>query len=367
MLSTLPRSAGADTFLLFKLQELFFMRWIPSLVLVSSLMLASVPLAHAGTQQDIDAMNQRIEQLSADIKTANQNKDRATANRLRDERTQAQAELRELKKQLKEEAKAEEKQAKRAAAEAEWATYPPDRQLCAAVQYNRLDLVQKVLESGALDVSKDTGSCFFPLGDAAARGHVEIAEYLLQKGAPKTARAALMNTLISAVDAAAGSSEDRTAVLNVLKQHGATPFDSVDQSLPGALVASGDDTSRQKLKDDQNLDANLLGMGTSLTKSLEKGHINNIRWLLANGAKPEEAMLGRTALMIAVDSNDPAKVKLLVEAGANVNRRGAGFESVLAHAEKRRDKVGGRKKPDMETIVQYLQGRGATRSERDRP
>src|SRR5690606_26207196 len=129
----------------------------------------------------------------------------------------------------------------------------------------------------------------------------------------------------------------------------------------------GDDVAKQKLEQDYNVTADQLSMGNSFTKALEKGHINNIRWLLANGAKVEDSMLGRTALMIAVDSNDPDKVKLLVESGADVNRRGLNHASVLAHAERRLAKVGGRKKAGMETIVAYLKARGATRSDKDRP
>lgn len=340
-----------------------------SLVALAGLLcLLGAPLSHAATtQEQITAVNQRIEQLTAEIKTANQNKDKATAQQLRTERSTEQARLRDLKKQLKEENKAQEQQAKRAAAQAEWETYPADKKLCTAVQYNRFDLVQKVVESGTLDVRQNNDACFFPLGDAAARGFVDITDYLLQKGAAKTARAPVMNMLISAMDAAAGSSGDRTAVLEILKKHGATPFDSVEQSIPGGVVAGGDDVAKQKLKQDYNITDDALSLGTTLTKTLEKGHLNNIRWLLANGAKPEETMQGRTALMIAVDSNDVEKVKLLVNAGADVNRRGMRYESVLAHAEKRREGVGGKKKTGMEAIVHYLQSVGATRSEQDRP
>ena len=336
-------------------------------VLLLSLLCNFSLYAYASTQQDIDAVNQRIEQLSADIKTANQNKDRDTANRLRQERTDAQAQLRELKKQLKADAKAQEKKNKRAAAEAEWETYPADKKLCSAVQYNRLDLVQKVVSSGAIDIKAENGACFFPLGDAAARGHLEITEYLLQQGSPKVARAPFMNVLISAMDAAAGSSEDRTAVLAVLKKYGATPFDSVEATIPGAIVAEGDDVAKAKLKQDYNIDGNMLDTGTSLTKALEKGHINNIRWLLSNGSKPEESMMNRTALMIAADSNDVEKVKLLVEAGADVNRRGMGYESVLAHAQRRQAKANRKHRPGMDAIVDYLQSKGATRSDKEKP
>lgn len=343
------------------------MRHIVRPFILLACLLLTLP-AHAATTQDqINAVNQRIEQLNADIKTANQNRDKAGAQALREQRSAAQAELRDLKQQLREEKRAGEKQAKRAAAEAEWETYPADKKLCTAVQYNRFDLVKKVVESGTLDLQQPSQACFFPLGDAAARGFADITEYLLQKGAPKTARAPVMNALISAMDSAAASSEDRTAVLDVLKRHGATLYDSAEQSLPGGVVAQGDDVAREKLEQDYNVTADQLSMGNSFTKALEKGHINNIRWLLANGAKVEDSMLGRTALMIAVDSNDPDKVKLLVESGADVNRRGLNHASVLAHAERRLAKVGGRKKAGMETIVAYLKARGATRSDKDRP
>ena len=85
---------------------------IHRIILLASLLLAFPALA-ATTQDQINAVTQRIEQLNADIKTANQNKDKAGAQALREQRSAAQAELRELKKQLREEQRAGEKQAKR--------------------------------------------------------------------------------------------------------------------------------------------------------------------------------------------------------------------------------------------------------------
>ncbi|MDX5300318.1 MAG: ankyrin repeat domain-containing protein, partial [Gammaproteobacteria bacterium] len=284
--------------------------------------------------------------------------DRALADTLRQTRKDRQAELRDLKQDLKDARKAEEKHNKRAAAEREWEGYPPGRQLCTAIQYNRADLVQRVVESGALVIQQDLPDCYFPLGDAAARGHLDIVEYLLSKGAPTLANAPL-GQRISAMDAAASSQEDRTAILSALHRAGVGLADANQASLPGALVEQGDDFNKEQLKRQQNIEAADLGTGTSLTRALEEGHIANIRWLLANGAHPEESMLGRTALMIAVDSNDPEKVKALLDAGADVNRQGPGFRTALMHATSRLARVGKGKKADMEAIVALLKARGA--------
>ena len=341
------------------------MRHLHRTLLLCTLLLGTVSAAYPDTNADIQTTEQQIEQLSADIKTANRNKDKDTANQLREERSQAQAHLRELKKQQREEKKLQEKQAKRAAAEAEWETYPADKKLCTAVEYNRFDLVKKVVESSALDVSKPNAACLYPLGEAASRGFADIAEYLLQKGSPLIINEPIMKAKISAMDVAAGSRDDRTDILNILKQHGATPYDSVEGNLAGAVIGD-DEYARKKLQDDHNMSGDMLNLGTSLTKSLEKGHINNIRWLLSQGCSPEESMTGRTALMIAVDSNDIEKVKLLVATGADVNRRGINFQSVLAHSERHLARVSRKHKAAVTEIVEYLKTQGATYSEQDR-
>ncbi len=175
----------------------------------------------------------------------------------------------------------------------------------------------------------------------------------------------IMNVKVSAMDAAAGSKEDRTEILILLKKYGATPFDSLEANLAGAVVGE-DEEAKKQLKQNYNVESDMFTLGTSFTKSLEKGHINNIRWLLANGSKPEEAMTGRTALMIAVDSNDLDKVKLLIDAGADVNRRGVHFQSVLAFAEQAESRASKKHKAAMAEIVEYLKSRGATYSEQDR-
>lgn len=317
------------------------------------------------TSERIQQLNDRLGELSLQIRVANSNKEREKVAELRDEREQVQQELRDLRRLYREEKAAADKLAKREASERTWATYPPEKQLCAAIEYHRADLVEKVLESGQIDLNKPNDHCFFPLGDAAARGHVDIVEFLLQKKSPLAMRMPHFNRLISAMDAAASSKHERTAVLELLKQNGGTLNDSREDSAPSSVVASGDAAGQKELKEKYNLTTNQLTFGSTLVRALEDGHVDNIQWLLKEGADPNESALGRTALMVAVDSNDLEKISLLIQAGADVNQRGINYTSVLAYAEKRREKVNGGKKAEMDDIIRYLKNRGATHSEQE--
>lgn len=330
-----------------------------------ALLWAATGFALASTQEDISQTEQRIEAINLEIKAANKAKELDRAAQLRTERSQLKAQLRVQKQTLRDEKKRTEQAQKRAAAERQWATYEPDRKLCSAIEYNRPDLVQQVLSEHPFDWQKKNDVCFYPLGDAVARGHLAIAEMLLKQKAPLAARAPFMPILISAVDFAAQRKEDSTELLNLLQRYGATPFDSLEDNLAGAVVNPADQASKDQLKSDYNLTSELMTMGTSLAKSVEKGHINNLAWLLANGASAEDAMNGRTALMIAVDSGDLDKVKLLVDKGADVNRRGLKFESLLAQAERKQARASGAKRERYDAIVNYLRQQGATRSDKD--
>ena len=344
----------------------FPLAWLCASLLWLALMLLPSPWVFAADSHgQVQQLEQRIGQLSAEIKTAMQEKDSDKAKRLRAQRSELQAELRELKNQARSQQKTADQAAKREAAERQWASFPADKQLCTAIEYGRFDLVKKVVASGAINLQKNNSHCFFPLADAAARGQVEIAEYLLQQGSPLAMRAPQFQTLISAMDAAAAHKDDRTALLALLKRHGATAADSRDQSLPGALVADGGAEGDAQLQQQHNVSGAQLAQGGSLIRALDNGHPNNVRWLLANGASAEESALGRTALFAAIESNSLEKVKALVDAGADVNRRGMNHSSALRYAEKRRDRVGARKKTDMEQIIAYLKSKGASYSEKE--
>lgn len=313
-------------------------------------------------EKQIEALQARVDELSVQIRNANIERDRAKAAQLREWREIVQQELRTLKRELNEEKRQQQEAAKRTAVEREWAALPPQKQLCAAIQYQRLDLVRKVVESGAVDLQKTNDHCLFPLAEAAAQGQLDIAEYLLQQKSPLVMRAPNLAAPVSALDAAAASRQDRTQMLDLLKKYGASPVSAVEVPLPPAIAGSGDAGSQKLLQEKFNLDKSQLSAGSSLLRALEEGHVNNIRWLLKAGADPNEATLGRTALMVAVDSNDLEKVSALVQAGADVNQPGLNYVSLLTYAEKRQARVTGRRKAEMDEIIRYLKSQGAQKS-----
>ena len=345
---------------------------LPRAVAAAFLLLATTVASTSDLAAKQQALEAEIKQLSADIKEAGQAKDKTRVQSLREQRSAKQDELRELKQQARTADKASEQSQKRAAAEQTWATYPPAKQLCTAVEYNRLDLVKQVVESGrytAAQSQQSSEGCFFPLGDAAARGHLEITDYLLQKGFPTSAKAPHFGSTLTAYDAAAGSKDDRTAILALLKQKNVPTTAAETGAMAGArgMIAGADEVNRDQLKEKHNVTDSAFSEGTALTKSLEDGHLANIRWLLANGFKADGEMMGRTSLMIAIDSNEPEKVKVLLDAGVDVNRRGVGYSSALRHAEKRLAKASKKNQTKMTEIVALLKARGATHSDKERP
>lgn len=345
---------------------------LPRAAAAALLLLTANVAAASELETQQQALEAEIKQLNADIKAAGQAKDKTRLQSLREQRSAKQDALRELKQQARAADKASEQNQKRAAAEQTWATYPPAKQLCTAVEYNRLDLVKQVVESGrytAAQSQQSSEGCFFPLGDAAARGHLEITAYLLQKGFPTSAKAPHFGSTLTVYDAAAGSTQDRTAILALLKQNNVPSTADETGSMAGArgMIAGADDFNREQLKEKHNVTDAAFSEGTALTKSLEDGHIANIRWLLGNGFTADSEMMGRTTLMIAIDSNEPEKVKAVLDAGADVNQRGVGYSSALRHAEKRLAKASKKNQTKMTEIVTLLKARGATYSDKERP
>lgn len=294
------------------------------------------------TDEKIKQLSDRVGQLSVQIRTAHNNQERLKAAQLRDEREQIQRELQELRNKQREEKAAAEREAQRLAVEKTWESFPPQKRLCAAIEYNRLDLVEKSLAGNQVDLQKPNEYCFFPLGDAAERGHAEIVEYLLQQKSPLALYSPAQRHTISAIEYAARSKRDRTSILKLLKSHGATA--TINES------------------DSDNESTTVTVQGTVLTRTLETGHPKNIRWLLREGVNPNAAIPGRTALMIAIDSNDPDKVGLLIQAGADVNLRVSPQQTPLDYAEKRHATVRGKKKAEMDDIIAQLKNAGAVKA-----
>lgn len=316
----------------------------------------AAPTCATNLEERIETLNARIGELSVQIRRANTSQERDKAAELGEQRELLLQELRRLRNQAKEAKQQAAEVAERAALERAWAKYPPEKQLCAAIHYGRLDLVQKVVSSGAMDLLKPNRYCFFPLAEAAALGYRNIAEYLLEHKSPLVMRAPPDFTIpISALDAAAANREDRTAMLELLKKHGAS-LTASQNSTPPDTAAGKADADPRKIH---------LPYGSSLLKALEEGHLKNVRWLLKEGANPNDSLQGRTALMFAVDSNELDKVSTLLNAGADINQRGPEYLSVLTYAEQRQSRVSGRKKAEMDEIIAYLKARGATKSEQE--
>lgn len=64
------------------------------------------------------------------------------------------------------------------------------------------------------------------------------------------------------------------------------------------------------------------GINSPLINACKAGDAGLVAWLLARGALPDLTSNGRTALFAAVRADAPACVRLLLEAGANINAQG---------------------------------------------
>jgi hypothetical protein len=162
-------------------------------------------------EKQIEALQARVDELSVQIRNANIERDRAKAAQLREWREIVQQELRTLKRELNEEKRQQQEAAKRTAVEREWAALPPQKQLCAAIQYQRLDLVRKVVESGAVDLQKTNDQEKFNLDKsqlsagssllrALEEGHVNNIRWLLKAGADPNEATLGRTALMVAVD-----------------------------------------------------------------------------------------------------------------------------------------------------------------------
>src|SRR5690606_11835960 len=110
-----------------------------------------------------------------------------------------------LRRLQREEKAATEREAQRIALEKTWEAFPPHKRLCAAIEYNRLDLVERSLADSQVDLQKTNELCFFPLADAAERGHLNIVDYLLQQKSPFTLYSPSLQRAFTAVEHAARS------------------------------------------------------------------------------------------------------------------------------------------------------------------
>lgn len=71
---------------------------------------------------------------------------------------------------------------------------------------------------------------------------------------------------------------------------------------------------------------------TALSEAAQNGQIENMIWLLNNGADPTISLRGRTHLTQAMRSGQPEVVALLINSGVDVDVLVSGGETALSHA-----------------------------------
>ena len=182
----------------------------------------------------------------------------------------------------------------------------PERVMIAAAERGELAVVKKILaDKVRIDARDQRGRS--ALLAATQRNRVEVARFLIQEGADVNAKDFIQDTPY--LYAAA---EGRVEILKM------------------TLAAGADlkDTNRYR--------------GTGLIPAAHHGHVEAVRLLLATAVDKDHVNnLGWTALLEAVILGDGGGahteiVRLLVEAGANVNIADRDGVTPLAHAKKSR-------------------------------
>lgn len=195
--------------------------------------------------------------------------------------------------------------------------------LLLAARNGHRKVVALLLEAGAPMEDK-------AIGDAAARGHIDIVELFLAKGVDINGPADLMEEAVSG---------GRTVMVQWLLAQGASvhgkpgksgPLDNAafkgHKAIAELLLAQG---ARADAKDEHGR--------TPLSGAASWGNTEVAELLIQHGAKVNDANTkGVTPLMLAAMSHSVGTVKLLLERGADVNARDNDQDTALMYAMRRR-------------------------------
>ncbi|HUF40124.1 MAG TPA: ankyrin repeat domain-containing protein [Anaerolineales bacterium] len=173
------------------------------------------------------------------------------------------------------------------------------------VAHGQLDRVKEILAErpGLLNVMYEPWA-ETPLGAASHVGNREIAEFLLERGAPLTITTAAM--LGRKIDLDRFLAED-PAQANATGAHGIsllfhTAY-SGDVSIADAILAAGGSTE---------------SAGHALHAAVVKGHQEMVAWLLAQGADPNvQDYQGKTPLAVAQERGNETIAATLRAASGN--------------------------------------------------
>lgn len=179
-----------------------------------------------------------------------------------------------------------------------------------ATELNQLDVMRVLLAAGADPKGKAAKDQFLvhpPLVRAAQNGSLEAMNLLLKSGAPASHGEPLFHLYRWQSDAKEPSEETRTAQIKLLLEHGADPDE-------------GDSENEGR---------------SSLTNTIQKGNISGARLLLEAGAEVNKThrYSGETPLMSAVRNQQIEMVRLLLEFKADSTRLNKKGESAKAIAE----------------------------------
>ncbi len=199
----------------------------------------------------------------------------------------------------------------------------PDKWLFGAVEVNDVKGAREKLAEGADVNARDAGG-MTPLMWAAVRGHLDMVQLLVEKGAQVNAKDTFIgNTPLH--DAAQERKEDKGATEHAggLK---IVTYITTNRDRPQIV--------RYLLAHGAEVNATNKHGETPLHKAVKSGRKATVEVLLNNGAALElqAGYKANTPLMTASEEGELEIVKLLLDKGAKVNARGKYQESALMQA-----------------------------------